>query len=125
MPPVFGREHTMHLNSSSLLSDANLRRAQNPAALFFLHEDHGPQVLALPFFLKRYTRFSREGRFAISLGLADLVHGAHHRGVVKVFAGVLAARYRGVQSGFRNGQPLYRGVTWLKSFEFTNLHGKT
>src|SRR6266849_1597793 len=72
----------------------NLGRAKNPPALFFLHEEYGSEVLALPFFLQRNTCVSSERNFAVSLCFANLSHGSHNGGMVEVFAGVLAACHR-------------------------------
>src|SRR5260370_5244505 len=98
MPPVFEREHTMHLNSSSLLPDAYLCGAQNPAGLFLLHEDYRPQVVELAVFLKRYNCVSGEGRLALRLCVADLAPGLYHPRVRLVAAAAPTARPPGVQS---------------------------
>ena len=44
--------------------------------------------------------------------------------MLEVFAGVLAARHGGVQPCFRDGQPDFGGITFCRSFPFSNLHGK-
>src|SRR5260370_17265984 len=92
----------------SLLGDADLCSAKNPPALFFLNEDHDPQILSLPFFLQRNIRIASEGSFAVTLRFADLAHGAHNRGMVKVFPAVFPPPHRPVQTRFRNGQPDFR-----------------
>src|ERR1700720_511773 len=86
--PEYSRLHGQTSRSDrsllNLLRDANLCRAKNTPALFFLHEQHGPQILALPFLLQRNIRIPSEGSFAVSLRFADLAHGAHHGGMVEV-----------------------------------------
>src|SRR5882762_11289562 len=106
------------------MCDADLCCAKNTPALFFLHEEHGSQVLSLPFSLQRNTRVSSKGNFAASLCFADLAHGAHHGGMMEVFTSVLATCHRGLQPRFRNGQPNLRCITFCRSVQFSNLHGK-
>src|SRR6266478_7649265 len=92
----------------NLWCDADLCRAKNTPALFVLHEEHGPQILSLPFSLQGDTRVSSKGNVAVSIRFADLAHEAYHGGMMEVFASVLAACHRGVQPRFRNGQPDFR-----------------
>src|SRR6266478_5595664 len=78
----------------NLWCDADLCRAKNTPALFVLHEEHGPQILSLPFSLQGDTRVSIKGNVAVSIRFADLAHEAYHGGMMEVFATVLAQRHR-------------------------------
>src|SRR5882724_1947080 len=99
-----------------LLREVNFCRPKDPPALFFLHEKYGPQVLPFPIFLEGNVCVSRKGSFAITLGLSDSPHEAHHGSMMEVFAGVLAPGDRRVQSRFRDGKPHFRGIAFCRSF---------
>jgi len=92
---------------------------------FFLHEEHGSQVLSLPFSRQRNTRVSSKGSFAASLGFAESCAWSaprrHDGGLHQRFSPRVTADCNPV---FRNGQPNLRCITFCRSVQFSNLHGK-